>query len=203
MTVLVSAVLCLAMMALCIAGHFVNHLVSFAWSGNRGSYVTQYYYLENGGGRVALRRSILTAATPPPPNANLPTGWEWRSIVCTPGHIKAGDRWRIKVLTGAGFTHGMQGIGAIRSDRYSTSWMPGNGIQFPAVSDSLDIAVTHGILVTAAALLPLACLWRRYRGRNRWVAGQCVQCGYDLRATPDRCPECGAAAGGGTAVPRL
>ena len=54
-----------------------------------------------------------------------------------------------------------------------------------------------GTLLAAFATLPLARLLlpavrRRLASRRARRPGFCRRCGYDLRATPERCPECGA-----------
>lgn len=51
---------------------------------------------------------------------------------------------------------------------------------------------------TVAGLLPLLGVTRSIRRRLRTRSNFCSACGYDLRATPDRCPECGAVPSGGT-----
>ena len=67
------------------------------------------------------------------------------------------------------------------------NWRRGD---WPVVS----IFAPYWSVVCVTAPLPAWWLWRRRTERRRRRRGYCRACGYDLRASPDRCPECGTAA---------
>ncbi len=56
-----------------------------------------------------------------------------------------------------------------------------------------SLTVPHWLPVAVLAVAPLAWL-AGWRDRRRYPTGHCRRCGYDLRASPEKCPECGTAA---------
>ncbi|HYE20388.1 MAG TPA: hypothetical protein VEA69_18220 [Tepidisphaeraceae bacterium] len=75
----------------------------------------------------------------------------------------------------------------------TTSFVIGRGPKRAAIR---VVTVAHWLPAGLFALLPAARTWpwlRRRRRLRRLAASCCPQCGYDCRATPGRCPECGRA----------
>lgn len=57
----------------------------------------------------------------------------------------------------------------------------------------VSVSIPHWLAVALLAILPirrLLLVWRQWRRQRN---NQCLACGYDLRESKDRCPECGAA----------
>jgi len=57
-------------------------------------------------------------------------------------------------------------------------------LRFPHILLILILALPVGIAIIS--------IIRRKRSRSGQIQTLCAKCGYDLRATPNRCPECGA-----------
>jgi hypothetical protein len=121
-----------------------------------------------------------------------------QECVITPHHSRRGpgengERWTWKAEDAASAVAGGEAEfwdvarpdGWLGFARESTRWS--RTAAFPDAAPTL-----------AFALLPLAWLLTRGRRHGRDRSGLCRVCGYDLRATPDRCPECGASPAGAT-----
>jgi hypothetical protein len=71
------------------------------------------------------------------------------------------------------------------------------GFHYRSISVGWLVAVPYWFLTLAAVgivVLLARCLARMLATKSRFQSNLCTACGYDLRATPARCPECGTAA---------
>lgn len=92
---------------------------------------------------------------------------------------------------GRGWSFDVLGLAAVRSRGGISHPDPVTMTLYPA---RYGVGVPH--LAVVAGLAAVAALAiRRCRRIGRWRSVRCGACGYDLRATPGRCPECGTMVG--------
>ena len=94
-------------------------------------------------------------------------------------------------------------INLVRADE-PYSFNPSTGgygtMYAPLESSLLPLSVPHVFAAIAFSVLPACCFAVSVEQRRKRRMGLCRVCGYDLRAGHERCPECGAEVGGGTAA---
>ena len=79
-------------------------------------------------------------------------------------------------------------------------WFPFPPVVFGYIShaggpfEERTVSIAYWLLLLPTLPLPLIAIVRHRRRRQRETNNLCPTCGYDLRATPDRCPECGTSA---------
>ena len=180
---LLSLPLWAATVAFWIRSHRVGELFMHdSFKNDRMPYVltSTWFYVDSGGVGFIRHRSTCTASTPAEGRdwfdgyfKEHPAGWTRQT------HLP----WGYPAVTSAA-PPSLQWGGVV----VSTEPWPGMGLQsYPC----FRMALPFWLLATAFATPPVAAAYRRWRRHHRSKHNRCRACGYDLRATPDRCPECG------------
>jgi hypothetical protein len=167
-----SAVLCLAVTGCWVFSFFAPFGQGWdtSWGGNGDGFQNRLWVAERGS--LHLLRHDLRVAPVTPSN---------------PGHLYHGGydpagRLMLRVApTRFGFAYRNQ----VSGFRETT------GLRQTRTFIDSQLSIPLWLPTILLALPPAGWLLDRRRRHRQQVRGLCPSCGYDLRATPDRCPECG------------
>lgn len=142
----------------------------------RSGFVRDYVSREHGGKRTSMFYSAggYAGVWTRQGNAAAPSGspgpWTWR----TESNGKPRWQWRWPQYSAYSF-------------RPTEANARASGMSF----QFRELQIPYWLLTLSAWLLPAFCGWRQWKVSRRCGAGLCSKCGYDLRASSERCPECG------------
>jgi hypothetical protein len=78
------------------------------------------------------------------------------------------------------------------SDIRSPVGVPTISSYHPLDGHAVRVVLPYWFITLATSITPAFWLWRWRKRRSLKRVGACKTCGYDLRASPTRCPECGS-----------
>jgi hypothetical protein len=159
-------------------------MICFLWNGSykaqyERTYITpigqrhRYFYILSQSGEVVVKS---TPDWPTGPTGDREADWaSCRATECLDQPFARERRCRR-----VGSFRAISGEDEFYDDSGGTLIKPGLAVSFP-----------YAALMLPFLLLPLAVARSALRRRWRRRHTLCVRCGYDLRCSPSRCPECG------------
>jgi len=168
-TSVLSLLLCVITVVLWVRSYFTVDLILRGVQKGHSSYTTGY--VQSGHG-IIVAQYIYYDEVQGMGVRPLLSGWAGRSEPMVVNRLDVTDPLYI---TRDGIHFGRYGLGYIKG----------------ASRAQYRVAIPHFALAVLTFLLPAAWAWQRGVRRSRARNRRCLRCGYDLRASSGRCPECG------------
>lgn len=156
------------LLAICVMAHWFSFLLY--WCGNR------YWVVV-----LPVRSGIFIVGHPPFHNGD-----------------SAGFHFQWHTADWAdGMREDVQFVDAEYDDQVNVRFGPSAGLYYRGRTiagwwnSTYHAIVPYWLLLGIAAPIPAMVVWRRFRRKHPARLALCALCGYDLRASSDRCPECG------------